>query len=88
MPINDLYRRIIVHALKGRPRGPYMRAPVCLIEFIKRLAKYRSTNVRFYLSYDMKITLKSQKKLPFWHYVRNVFMDVITFPENLLTNSG
>ena len=43
-----------------------------------------STNVRFYLSYGVKITLKShfcRKTLHFCHYVRNVVMDVIiTFP--------
>ena len=47
--------------------------------------------VRFYLSYRIKITLKSlfwRKKLKFCHYVRNVVMDVITFPENQLTTSG
>ena len=39
-----------------------------------------------YLSYDIKIALKSHfwhKKIQFCHYVRNVIMDVITFPENL-----
>ena len=43
-------------------------------------------NVRFYLSYDIKINLKShfcRKKLKSCQYVRNVVMDVITFPENL-----
>ena len=47
---------------------------------------YHMTNVRFYLSYDIKITLKShfwRKTLEFCHYVRNVVMDVITFPVNL-----
>ena len=66
---------------------------------------YMSTNVRFYLSYDTKITLKIVSKydqeIPqsqtadnkshfcrknvvlFCHYIRNVAMDVITFPENL-----
>ena len=42
--------------------------------------------VRFYLSYDMKITLNlisAVKTLLFCHYARNVVMDVITFPENL-----
>ena len=37
-------------------------------------------NVRFYLSYDIKITLKShfwRKMLKFCHYVHNVVMDVI-----------
>ena len=28
------------------------------------------------------------KTLYFWHYVRNVVMDVMTFPENLQTTSG
>ena len=47
----------------------------------------KSMNVRFYLSYDIKITLKShfcQKiRYKFCHYVRNVVMDAITVPENL-----
>ena len=49
-------------------------------------------NVRFYLSYDIKIALKYQsyckKTFKFCHYVRNVVIDVITFPENLYTSSG
>ena len=43
-------------------------------------------NVRFYLSYDIKISLKSHsgvKQIRIFHYVRNVVMDLITFPENL-----
>ena len=39
-----------------------------------------------YISYDIKITLKShfcRKTLLFCYYVRNVVIDVITFPENL-----
>ena len=42
-----------------------------------------STNVRFYLSYDIKNTLNlisDVKTLKFCHYVRIVVMDVITFP--------
>ena len=45
----------------------------------------RSMNVRFCLSYDIKITLKSffgLKKLQFCHYVCSVVMD-LTFPEDL-----
>ena len=45
-----------------------------------------SNNVRFYISYDVKISLKSdfcRKTLFFCHYVRNVVMDVMTFPVNL-----
>ena len=43
-------------------------------------------NTRFYLSYDIKITLGScflSKNFIIWHYVPNVVMDVITFPVNL-----
>ena len=47
---------------------------------------YKSTNVRFYLSYDIKITSTShfcRKNVIIIHYVRNIVMDSITFPENL-----
>ena len=50
-----------------------------------------STNARFYLSYDIKNTLKShfwRKTLHFFDYVSNLVMDVITFPVNLLITSG
>ena len=43
-------------------------------------------NVRFYLSYDIKITgnlISALKMLQFCHYVQNVVIDVITSPENL-----
>ena len=43
-------------------------------------------NVRFYLSYDITITLNLIsviKMLKCCHYVPNVVMDVIKFPENL-----
>ena len=43
-------------------------------------------NVRFYLSYDIKITLKShfgRKTLLLCHYICNVVMDIITLPKNL-----
>ena len=50
-----------------------------------------SPNVRFYLSYDIRNTLKSHfcvKMLLLLYYVRNIVMDVITFPVNLETTSG
>ena len=44
-------------------------------------------NVRFYLSYDIKITMKShfcrKNIIILALHVHNVVMDVITFPENL-----
>ena len=45
---------------------------------------FKIYDIKITLKYDIKITLKSQ----FWrkkvcHYVRNVVMDVMTFPENL-----
>ena len=48
-------------------------------------------NNRFYLSNDIKITLKSHfcpKKVIIASLCTHVAMDVITFPENLQTNSG
>ena len=36
-----------------------------------------STDVRFYLSYYVKITLKLHRKLGFCHYLRNIVMDII-----------
>ena len=56
------------------------------IEVIKLVA-----NKKIKCSAGIKITLKSHsavKTLYFCHYVRNVVMDVITFPVNLLTTSG
>ena len=47
--------------------------------------------MRVKLSHPIKITLKShfcRKTLYFFHYVGNVDMDVITFPEILYTTSG
>ena len=46
----------------------------------------KSTNVRFYLSFDIKITLRSLfccKNVIILYFVRNVVMDVITLRENL-----
>ena len=72
-----------------------------MIEFIKRAGEkinlfvatslinsiIQSRNVRFYLSYDIKITLKShflhKKRLEFCHYVSNIVMDVIITADNL-----
>ena len=50
-------------------------------------------NVRFYLSYDIKITLKShcwRKNIinVYCHYVRNVVMDAITFPVMLVVDTS
>ena len=49
-------------------------------------------NIRLYLSYDIKITLKSHfcciNVTINCHYVCNIVMDVIMFPENLQTTSG
>ena len=49
--------------------------------FNKFIQLYKSTNVRFYLSYDIKITLEShfwRKKVRFCLYVHNVIMDAIS----------
>ena len=62
-------------------RACYLFFPTSLMNSV-----YKSTNVRFYLSYDIEITLTShfcRKTLYLCHYVRNVVMDVITFPKHL-----
>ena len=48
-------------------------------------------NVRFILSYNIKITLKShfcRKNVITFSLCTQVVMDVITFPKNRLTTSG
>ena len=48
--------------------------------------EYRNTNVRFFSSYDIKITLNSHfwcKKVIILSFVCNLIMDVITFPEHV-----
>ena len=55
------------------------------IEIIKRVEEKRQ-NARFYLSYDIKISLKSHfcnKKHYFVITYATFIMDVIMFPENL-----
>ena len=50
---------------------------------INKVNNKKSTIDRYYLSYDIKITLKfhfGSEKLFICHYVRNVAMDVILFP--------
>ena len=51
-----------------------------------KFKKNMSMNVTFYLSYGIKITLKShfcRKDVILYQHVRNILMDVITFPKNL-----
>ena len=75
--LNELGKEIQCEAC----RAFYLFFAASLINSINK-----STNVRFYLSYGIKITLKSHfccKTLHFWHYVRNVVMNVIAFPVNL-----
>ena len=58
--------------------------PRILSLFRNELNKFNNTGAR--ISYDIEITQKSHcwlKKIRFCHNVRNVIMDVITFPGNL-----
>ena len=63
--------------------------PSILFLYRNEFDKFNNTRARkldSVLSYDIYITLKShicRKNVYFCHYVRNVVMDVITFPENL-----
>ena len=68
--------------------GKEIKCEACLAFYLFRneFNKFNNTgtNVRFYLSYDVKITLKLHfRRYNFCHCVRNVVMDVITFPVNL-----
>ena len=60
--------------------------------FRNEFNKFNNTRARMLDSfYHMTNTLKSHfrhKNVIFFHYVRNVVMDVITFSVNLLTTSG
>ena len=69
---------------RDKIRGLPSILSLCRNEFNK--VKYKSTNVRLYLSYGIKITLKSlfcNKKVIILSLYMQRFMDVITFPENL-----
>ena len=60
---------------------------ISFLQRVKQIKNNKRTNVGFYLSHDIKITLKSsyfyRKNSMICHYVRNGVMDVITFHENL-----
>ena len=48
-------------------------------------------NVKFYFQMALRLLsnlISAVKKLSFCHYVRNVVLDVTTFPKNRLTTSG
>ena len=70
-------------------RYNFRRLPSILSLFRNEFNKFNNTRVQMLysiLSYDIRITLKShfcRKNAIICHYVRNVVMDVITFPENL-----
>ena len=53
----------------------------------ENLSFFSHINARFYLSYDIKITLKShfwcKNVIFFCHFVRNFVMEAIALPENL-----
>ena len=80
------YAHVLLNLLNELGKSDKMRGlPSILSLFRSEFNKFNNT--RAHLSYDIKITLKShfwrKKTLSFCHYVRNVVMDVITFPENL-----
>ena len=86
---------ILLNLLNELRKRDKMRGLPSILSLFRN-EQYRSTNVRFYLSYDIKITFKSH----FWRknviilslctqrcygrHMSNVVMDVITvtFPEN------
>ena len=66
---------------RGKMRGWLSILSLFATDFINSIIQ-ESTNVRFYLSYGIKITF-CLKTLLCCHYLRIDIMDVITFPENL-----
>ena len=65
-----------------RKRDKMRGLPSILSLFRNSLNKFNNTGARMLDSiYHMTTTLKSHF-WQFYHYVRNVVMDVITFPEN------
>ena len=81
---------VLLNLLNELGKRDKMRGlPSSLSLFRNEFNKFNNTIARvldFFLSYDIKITLKSHfchKNVNFYHYVSNVGMGVITFPENL-----
>ena len=93
---------LILHVLNELGKRDKMRClPSALSLFRNEFNKFNNTRARMLdsiyhmtlrllrnliISYDIKITLKSHKKLWFCHYVRNVIMNVITLPDRKSIN--
>ena len=79
---------VLLNLLNKLGKRDKMRGlPSILSLFRNEFNKFNNTRARMLDSiYHMTNTLKShfwrKKTLSFCHYVRNVVMDVITFPEN------
>ena len=79
---------VLLNLLNELGKRDKMRGlPSILSLFHNEFNKFNNTRARMlYSLYHMTNTLKShfwRKKRYFCHYVRNVVMDVITFPVNL-----
>ena len=84
---------VLLNLLNELGKRDKMRGlPSILSLFLNELNKFNNTRAGMLDSiYTMTNTFKShfwRKKLYLCHYVRNVVMDVITFPENQQTTSG
>ena len=83
MSVHVLLNLLIELGKRDKMRG----LPSILSLFRNEINKFNNTRARMLDSiYHMTNTLKShfwRKSLFFFHYVRNVVMDVITFPINL-----
>ena len=78
---------VLLNLLNKLSKRDKMRGlPSILSLFLNEFNKFNNTSarIRFYLSYDLIISLKFHffcKTLHFCHYIRNVVMDVIMFPD-------
>ena len=86
MSVHVLLNLLNELVIRDKMRGLLSILSLFRNEFYKYIQYNKSTNVRFYISYDIKNTLKShfwRKYIIMLDYVRTDVMVVISFPVNL-----
>ena len=86
MSVHVLLNLLNELVIRDKMRGLLSILSLFRNEFYKYIQYNKSTNVRFYITYDIKNTLKShfwRKYIIMLDYVRTDVMVVISFPVNL-----
>ena len=86
MSVHVLLNLLNELVIRDKMRGLLSILSLFRNEFYKYIQYNKSTNVRFYISYEIKNTLKShfwRKYIIMLDYVRTDVMVVISFPVNL-----